>query len=600
MKKVKNERRDFLKAMSAVAASMTLSPLLVKELQARVKDSSYLKILPDDSQWKSLIQPYNRRYLATNCRAVYLPNSTQGVIDTIQDIELDLGFRGELGLIGTRQLIGVKSGGHCYQNHVFNSKSLYIIDMVLMRNVEVVKNDSYGNIVTIQGGATLWDVYNKVNREAGLVIPGGVCAGVGAGGHFQGGGYGLNSRQFGLVVDYIESLTSVTLNSTPLINAITSVKPTEPPNPDGSNYTPENWLFYGGTGGGGGNFGIVTEYVMKDLPRSPDYTYLAKIEIPWEQSDGVIFSADQMYNLLKIIWESTDKDNVLPNSELRFLQWFLHHQDAGKMECIFQVNYNATGDRKTIDKTCDSYVTPLYEDIASRLTIANIKFTAPTVQNLYAFDACLLPEDGELPAPNQAIQHETWLQGVETNSGIGPSPNSRRQTRSLFMTNSAAVPDCFTEEQAINLHKYLTTDLNGGPAGQNPDKPLSSFRWQIDTYGKKVHDFKGNLTSFSHRDAWLLMSARSVWYDAFLDKKHLAFNDEIFNAFTDGKLPIPESDPRYQGGYVNYPDNTWGTWYDQGDASYMQVYYLDTAKYQSMAKQALDPMNFYIHEQSIY
>ena len=606
MKKAKNERRNFLKSMSAVAATMTLPPFLVEELKARAQDSNYLKILPDDSQWRSVTQPYNRRYLASSCRAVYMPRNTDGVQGALKDIISDLIEKGETDLIGMRQIVGIKGGGHCYQNHVFNSNTLYVIDMVLMNKVQIINDAStgYETVVKIEGGATLWDVYNTVNRVAGLIIPGGVCAGVGAGGHFQGGGYGLNSRQFGLVVDYIDSLTSVIISPStdssydPIV--IESDKPTEPPNPDGSNYTMANWLFYGGTGGGGGNFGIVTEYTLKNLPHSPDYTYLAKIEIPWEQSTGTLFSENQMYELLKIVWASTDKDSTVENSELRFLQWFLRHQDAGNMECIFQVNYNATGSQSEIDKTCDQYVTPLYADIANQLTDAGIVFTVPTVQNLNAFDACFLPEDSELPPPNQDIQHETWLQGVETNSGIGPSPNSRRQTRSLFMTNSDTVPDCFTPQQATALHKYLTMDLNGGPAGENPDKPLSSFRWQIDTYGKKVHENKGNLTSFAHRDAWLLMSARSVWYDANIDQKHLDFNDAIFNAFADSKLPIPLSDPRYQGGYVNYPDNTWGNWHNQQDATYMQVYYLDTAVYQGIAKQVLDKDDFFIHPQAIY
>lgn len=238
-------------------------------------------------------------------------------------------------------------------------------------------------------------------------------------------------------------------------------------------------------------------------------------------------------------------------------------------------------------------------DIFDKLSHAGIKFTIPTVQNLNAYDACLLPENDQLPPPNQDIQHETWLQGVETNSGIGPSPNSRQQTRSLFMTNSDAVPDCFTETQAEALHLHLTTDLDGNPAGRDPDNPLSSFRWQIDTYGKKVNENKGNLTSFAHREAWLLMSARSVWYDAALDQKHLGFNDRIFNAFTSGRLPIPSVDPRYQGGYVNYPDNTWGDWYNPETASYMAVYYMDTAPFQKRAKTVLDPANFFIHTQAI-
>ncbi len=297
VKNSKRERRDFLKLMGGVAAAMTLPPFLVEELRAQAQGSNFLIISPDDPQWRSVTQPYNRRYRAANCRFVYMPTNTQGVVDALTAILNDLKTKNELNLIGTRQIVGVKSGGHCYQNHVFNSNTLYVIDMVLMDGVNIVKNSPTENSVTIQGGAMLWNVYNKVNRGASLVIPGGVCAGVGVGGHFQGGGYGLNSRQFGLVVDYIETLTSVIIDKDDSGNYIAKTvvahKPTEPPSGNGDNYRLENWLFYGGTGGGGGNFGIVTEYTMKDLPHAPNYSYLAKIEIPWEQSPGVIFSETQ-------------------------------------------------------------------------------------------------------------------------------------------------------------------------------------------------------------------------------------------------------------------------------------------------------------------
>ncbi len=270
------------------------------------------------------------------------------------------------------------------------------------------------------------------------------------------------------------------------------------------------------------------------------------------------------------------------------------------MECILQVNYSATGDKDAIDKECESFAGVLQADVFDKLKNANINFTEPTVANLNAFDACILPDDNTLPEPNQSIQHETWLQGVETNSGIGPGPNSRRQTRSLFMTNSASIPDCFSPVQASTLHRYLTTSLDGRPSGEDPQKSLSSFRWQIDVYGKKVHENKGNLTSFAHRDAWLLMSARSVWYDANKDQQYLGYTNGIFDAFTGGLLPIPSSDPRYQGGYVNYPDNTWGDWQNKQTARYMQVYYMDTADHQRQAKHALDPFNFFVHTQGIY
>ena len=106
----------------------------------------------------------------------------------------------------------------------------------------------------IEGGATLWNVYVQLYKEYGVTIPGGSCASVGAGGHVCGGGYGLLSRLHGLTVDHLYGVE------------IVCVDPGRRARDHGDarlrRTTPSAMLLWANLGGGGGNFGIVTRYLL--------------------------------------------------------------------------------------------------------------------------------------------------------------------------------------------------------------------------------------------------------------------------------------------------------------------------------------------------
>ncbi|KAI9026232.1 hypothetical protein DFJ74DRAFT_604789 [Hyaloraphidium curvatum] len=152
--------------------------------------------------------------------------------------------------VGPNTPIVPRSGGHSYEGYSLARDGI-VVDLRRMSDVRVV-NDAE-RIVDIGGGAWLGKVYYELLRSRGWVLPGGDCPSVGIGGHAQGGGFGVISRKWGLVVD-----TMVQVQMVDAAGKVVNASADE--NPE---------LFWAVRGGGGGNFGIVTRFRAKAVPITP-------------------------------------------------------------------------------------------------------------------------------------------------------------------------------------------------------------------------------------------------------------------------------------------------------------------------------------------
>jgi FAD/FMN-containing dehydrogenase len=157
-----------------------------------------------------------------------------------------------------------RSGGHSYGGYS-SSKGL-IVDVTRQSTVSL---NASAQTATIGAGAHLVDIYGTLGPQ-GMALPGGSCPTVGIAGLTMGGGLGVVDRQFGLTCDNLLGATVVLANGQ-TVNCSASDDPD---------------LFWAIRGGGGGNFGVVTEFTFKVHPIGN--LGLFTLVWPWSNAPAVI------------------------------------------------------------------------------------------------------------------------------------------------------------------------------------------------------------------------------------------------------------------------------------------------------------------------
>src|SRR5678815_2773793 len=141
-------------------------------------------------------------------------------------------------------LVAVKCGGHSHSGQSTCDRGLQI-DLSQFRGVRV---NPRARRAWVDGGTLLGEVDHECMAH-GLVAPLGTVSHTGVGGLTTGGGFGRLARRFGMSIDNLESVDVVTADGQ-LRHASTKE------NPD---------LFWG-VRGGGGNFGVVTNFEFRLHP----------------------------------------------------------------------------------------------------------------------------------------------------------------------------------------------------------------------------------------------------------------------------------------------------------------------------------------------
>jgi hypothetical protein len=437
------------------------------------------------------------------------------------------------------------TGGHCLEAFVTDPGVRVIIDVSPMKRIYY---DDKMRAIAVEAGATVGEAFPALFDKWGVVVPLGEYPAIGMGGHVVGGAFGFLCRQLGLACDYLQAVEVVTVNESGRAEIVVASR-------DASDENRELWWAH--TGGGGGNFGIVTRYWFRShdatgddparlLPRAPESITTFRAEWDWSDVDEATFG-----RLLKNhgAWSERNSGADSPNASLWSLL-MVQRQQAGNIviRCVSTAGAAADGQ-------IDDYISALSEGIP-------------------------LPRDRQLT-------RMTWLEFA-----LNPFPDLFAMPPGGVSTKvkDAMLRKRLTDRQIMTVHRYMTRedyDVMGGAFG-------------FATYGGRVNTVAPDATASAQRGAIFDMACNVGWMDPAAAETSLAWVRAFYrDLFGDtGGVPVPGE--RYDGCFINHPDvdlsdptlNTSGTpWYN--------LYYRQNYPRLQRVKARWDPRNIFHHPLSI-
>lgn len=486
---------------------------------------------PTDHRYADLRRGTNQRWVGSPDE-IRLVTTTDEVVKAVQDA-VDSGRR-----------LAVRSGGHCYENFTTQEDIAIVVDLSQLADVSY---DAERRAFAVQPGVPLGRVYERLYKGWGVYLPAGNCPSVAAGGHIQGGGYGSMSRRDGLAVDHLYGIEIVVVGADKKARVVTATREADDPNRE---------LWWAHTGGGGGNFGVVTRYWLRSsgatgtdpagqLPVPPREVWLSEVAWPWQEMNETRFT--------RLMWNHGDwhARNSAPDSPYTalFSQLKPFHKSGGAIVLDSLIDAGAPGAERMLQRYIDAVSAGV----------------------------------GIKPQVRQ-YRRMPWLHATQWPGFTGPDPTVRFKGKSVYAKRN------YTDTQIAAAYRHLTRDDFSNP----------SALLMIASYGGAVNKVAPHATAVPQRDSVLKYQVVSLWNDAADDAANIGWVRECYRDMfaSTGGVPVPND--TNDGCFINYADVDLGDprWNTSGLA-WHDLYYKDGYRRLQKAKAAWDPTDFFRHAQSI-
>ncbi|WP_282697099.1 FAD-binding protein [Streptomyces sp. CC208A] len=516
----------------APAVAATEPSRTAEAVAAREAGSAVVTVTPGDRRYPDLTWGSNQRWVGTpdQVRLVSTPDQVLAAVQ--QAVSGGKGF-------------AVRSGGHCYEDFVTHGGVRTVIDL---SGLNAVGYDETRRVFYAEPGARLGDVYRTLYRQWGVTLPGGSCPTVGVGGHVAGGGYGPLSRRHGLIVDHLWGVELVVVDAAGKASKVVATR--EPDDPRRS-------LWWAHTGGGGGNFGVVTRYLFRSpgatgtapadqLPKPPSEVIVANVTWSWSDMTEAAFT-----RLLRNFgtWYENNSSPDSPYAAL-FSQLKPQHKSAGSFSMTTQIDASVPNAAALLD----SYLAAVNEGTGVSYRVDDRR-TIP------------------------------WLHAVTQWPGFtGTDTTTRFKGKSAYMRRG------FTDANLKAFWKHMTRTDYAHPASLV----------MITAYGGRTNTVPAAATAVPQRDSILKLHYVSFWTDPAEDAVHLNWVRTFYQDVYAASGGVPASNADTDGCFVNYADaDLADSRYNLSGIPWHELYFKSGYRRLQTVKAQWDPKNLFRHSLSI-
>ena len=278
------------------------------------------------------------------------------------DVAAAVGFAQEQGLE-----VAVRGGAHSMPGHAVCDDGL-MIDLSLLNQVTV---DPDAKRARVQGGALISDL-DAATQTHGLAVPMGAIGHTGVGGLTVGGGMGWLTRQAGLSIDNLVS-TEVVVADGRVLRAAED----------------ENADLFWAIRGGGGNFGVVTEFEFKLHEVGPMIQFGLFF---WDQAQGT----DALRVMRDVVADLPRSMNAIPAAALNappapFVPAEHHHKPG---YALLLVGFGDPGEHQGVADQIREQLPPLFDFVTPMpYTALQQMLDEPNAWGFYGYDKGAYLED---------------------------------------------------------------------------------------------------------------------------------------------------------------------------------------------------------------
>jgi FAD/FMN-containing dehydrogenase len=307
----------------------------------------------------------------------------------------------------------------------------------------------------------------------------------------------------------------------------------------------EQDLFWGHTGGGGGNFGIVTKFFFRELPPAP-----AEAHVFFHQFDFDSLGQAGFRQLLQNYGNFMAENSGMDSPYKGLFPGLAIPQAPGQIGLFGQYS----GDQPDL---LEQYAQAVEAGLPA--PTAAVSTVSPMHHRVYAL------------TQSADISTEPWMEATKNISGSG-SP-MRAKYKSAYMLQP------FTDEQIDVMWEFFV----------NPQNPNPQASLGIDGYGCQINAVDSSATAVAQRSSILKLQYQTYWTDPTQDDANLEWIRSFYAAMYGDQEPMP--DALLDGCYVNYPDVDLIDW--------PTLYYKDGYARLQQVKARWDPLNIFNYAQSI-